>query len=64
MPSSNQTTETTMTLGNILYLAMAVGVFGLFSAVLAYETWWQSRTESKLAPARVAHAEPGNGVRA
>jgi hypothetical protein len=32
-----------MTTGNVLYLAMAVGTFVLFSAVLALETLKQSR---------------------
>jgi hypothetical protein len=32
-----------MTTGNALYLAMAIGTFALLSAVLAYETWQQSR---------------------
>ena len=32
-----------MTTGNVLYLAMSVGMFGLFSAVLAYQSWQQSR---------------------
>lgn len=53
-----------MTLGNILYLAMAIGVFGLFSAVLAYQTWLQTRPEPKVAHAQVSHAQPADGVRA
>lgn len=32
-----------MTTGNVLYLAMSVGMFGFFSAVLAYQSWQQSR---------------------
>ena len=28
-----------MTTGNMLYLAMAIGTFVLFSAVLAYQSW-------------------------
>jgi hypothetical protein len=32
-----------MTTGNVLYLAMSIATFALFSAVLAYETWQQSR---------------------
>jgi hypothetical protein len=32
-----------MTTGNVLYLAMAIGTFVLLSAVLAYQSWQQSR---------------------
>jgi hypothetical protein len=32
-----------MTTGNVMYLAMAIGTFVLFSAVLAYQSWQQSR---------------------
>jgi hypothetical protein len=35
--------EPTMTTGNILYLAMSIGVFVLFSAILAHQSWQQSR---------------------
>jgi hypothetical protein len=64
MPPLHHTAEMTMTLGNILYLAMAIGVFGLFSAVLAYQTWLQTRPEPKVAHAQVSHAQPADGVRA
>ena len=37
-----------MTTGNVLYLLMSIGVFGPFSAVLGYESWMQSRTETKV----------------
>jgi hypothetical protein len=67
MPSSHQTTEMIMTLGNELYLAMVVGVFVVFTAVLAYQTWSQSepkpKPKPKPAPARVAHPHPADGVR-
>lgn len=43
-----------MTIGNMLYLAMAVGTFVLFSAVLAHQTWRQSRD------ARDAISAPSN----
>ncbi|HEX4368891.1 MAG TPA: hypothetical protein VH023_18780 [Rhodopila sp.] len=54
-----------MTLGNELYLAMVVGVFVVFTAVLAYQTWSQSepKPKPKPAPARVAHTHPADGVR-
>jgi hypothetical protein len=39
----NQTTERAMTTGNLLYLLMVIGVFLLFSVVLAYQSWQQSR---------------------
>jgi hypothetical protein len=54
-----------MTLGNELYLAMVVGVFVVFTAVLAYQTWSQSepKPKPKPAPARVAHPHPADGVR-
>ena len=32
-----------MTTGNVLYLAMAIGTFALLSAVLAYQSWQESR---------------------
>jgi hypothetical protein len=32
-----------MTTGNMLYLAMTIGVFVVLSAVLAYQSWQQSR---------------------
>jgi len=28
-----------MSIGNLLYLLMCIGVFTVFSAVLAYESW-------------------------
>ena len=32
-----------MTFGNVLYLVMAVGLMVIFSIVLAYQSWQQSR---------------------
>jgi len=43
-----------MTTGNVLYLAMAIGTFVLLSAVLAYQSWQQSRA------ARDARSTPSN----
>jgi hypothetical protein len=42
-PPSKKLMEVVMTTGNVLYLAMSIGMFGLFSAVLAYQSWQQSR---------------------
>jgi hypothetical protein len=38
-----------MTTGSVLYLLMSVGVFVLFSAVLAYQSWQQSRVAPEVA---------------
>ncbi len=43
-----------MTTGNVLYLAVAIGTFVVLSAVLAYQSWEQSRV------ARDAMPAPGN----
>jgi len=32
-----------MTMGNVLYLLMVIGVFVVFAAVLAYQSWQQAR---------------------
>jgi hypothetical protein len=54
--------DRTMTTGNVLYLLMVVGMFMLFCAVLAYESWQQSRQapETVHAPA----PDPHHGVTA
>jgi hypothetical protein len=62
VPSLHHATETIMTLGNILYLALAIGTFGLFSATLAYQTWRQSRVAPKPARAPVRHVPSGISV--
>jgi hypothetical protein len=41
-----------MTTGSVLYLAMSIGGFVLFAAVLAYQSWQESRV------ARAAKATP------
>ena len=45
-----------MTTGNVLYLMMVIGVFMLFSAMLAYQSWQQSRPDP--APVRAQTPEP------
>ena len=35
-----------MTTGNLLYLAMTIGMFGVFALMLAYQSWRQSQLES------------------
>jgi hypothetical protein len=57
MPSLNYAAETTMTMGNVLYLAMAIGMFVLISAALAYASWQQSRIGPDVVPIR-AQAQP------
>lgn len=63
MPSLYHATEMIMTLGNILYLALAVGVFCLFSITLAYQSWRQSRAETKPARAQGQRVQSGVTVR-
>ncbi len=53
-----------MTLGNMLYLAMSVGAFGLFSAVLAYQSWQQSRLGPEMLPATEDHRDERHPVAA
>jgi hypothetical protein len=53
-----------MTTGNVLYLVMVIGVFVLFSAVLGYQSWLQSRPEPATVRARTpepAHAPEPHG---
>ena len=45
-----------MTFGNVLYLALSLGTFGLFSAVLGYQSWKQSRLGPEIVP--VAAPQP------
>jgi hypothetical protein len=54
-----------MTTGNVLYLAMAIGMFVVFALVLAYQSWQQSRLGSEAAPVSPAYRpEPRHGVTA
>jgi hypothetical protein len=51
--------ETIMTSGSLLYLLMCLATFGVFSAVLAYESWQQSRLGRETVPAEAPHeADP------
>jgi hypothetical protein len=43
----NHSTEGIMTTGSVLYLLMSIAMFVAFSAVLAYQSWQQSRFMSK-----------------
>jgi hypothetical protein len=51
-----------MTTGNVLYLLMTIAMFGAFSAVLAYQSWQQSRHASDVLP--VAHHETEDAITA
>ncbi len=42
-----------MTTGNVLYLLMSIGAFAVFAAVLAYESWQQSRFGQGVIPTPV-----------
>lgn len=55
-----------MTTGSVLYLLMSVGGFGIFAAVLAYESWLQSRLGPEVAPvsAPAEHDEPHGALHA
>ena len=44
-----------MTSGSLLYLLMCLAVFGVFSVVLAYESWQQSRLGRETVPAAAPH---------
>lgn len=39
-----------MTTGSVLYLLMSIGMFAVFSAVLAYESWQQARLGPDVVP--------------
>lgn len=45
-----------MTTGNLLYLMLCIGMFAAFSAVLAYESYQQSKLGPDIAPAPEADA--------
>ena len=44
-------TEQAMSTGNLLYLVMVLATFGVFSAVLAYQSWRQSHQGPEMLPA-------------
>jgi hypothetical protein len=46
-----------MTDGNVLYLLMCVAIFAAFSAVLAYNSWQQSKLGPDMVPAPESHPE-------
>ena len=37
-----------MTTGNVLYLVMTIGMFGVFALMLAYQSWKQSQLGSDM----------------
>ena len=39
-----------MSTGSVLYLVMVLATFGVFSAVLAYQSWQQSRQGPEMLP--------------
>lgn len=47
-----------MTTGNVLYLAMTIGMFGMFALMLAYQSWRQSALEVAMAGAPVERPAP------
>jgi hypothetical protein len=49
-----------MTTGSMLYLAMAIGTFVLLSAVLAYQSWQQSRVARD--PMSAPRNEPNRAI--
>jgi hypothetical protein len=57
-PENSQRSEP-VTNGNLLYLMLCLGTFGVFAAVLAYESWQQGRLghEVILKPAEHDHGD-------
>ena len=55
-----------MTIGNVLYLLMSIGMFAVFSVVLAYQSWQQSRVGPEVVPASgpAPKAEPHHAITA
>ncbi len=53
-----------MSTGSLLYLVMVLAVFGLFSAVLAYQSWQQSRQGPDMLPAQHEHEETHHAIAA
>ena len=55
-----------MTIGNVLYLLMSIAMFVVLAAVLAHQSWKQSKLgpEMVTTPQPAAHSEPRHGVTA
>ena len=53
-----------MTTGNVLYLLMVIGMFVSFSAVLAYQSWQQSRLGREAMPAPAKSEHPHDAIAA
>jgi len=53
-----------MSTGSMLYLVMVLAVFGVFSAVLAYQSWQQSRQGPEMLPAHQDQTEPHHAIAA
>jgi hypothetical protein len=51
----NHSTEGIMTTGSLLYLLMSIAMFAAFSAVLAYQSWQQSRFLAKTTDPKTLH---------
>ncbi len=51
-----------MTTSNVLYRLLAIGMFGVFSGTLAYQSWRQARREAETVSAPVERGEPDNTV--
>ena len=49
-----------MTTGSTLYLVMSIGMFVVFSLVLAYQSWQQSRLGPETLPAVKQNAAPAH----
>jgi hypothetical protein len=62
LPLLNDATEKVMLTGEVLYLALVVGVFVLFSVTLAYQTWQQSRPTPQPAQQSSNKHEPHGAV--
>jgi hypothetical protein len=53
-----------MTTGNVLYLLMSTGAFVVFSAVLAYQSWQQSRVGPEVVATQARRQDAHNAVAA
>ena len=53
-----------MTTGNVLYLAMSIGMFLVFAVVLGYQSWQQSRLGPEVVPSvsPASHPEPHHAI--
>jgi hypothetical protein len=56
--------ERTMTIGNVLYLVLSLGMFGTFSAMLAWQTWQQTSRERVMRQPQTEHRDTGHEVSA